>query len=434
MKNFFNWGLLALMALMISCKSVPSNTQAEFDVIVSNVEGNGSLQADKGTAKKGDVVTLSFTADEGWFLEKAEIIQNIYNGEELKVTISTVYIKDSVKSYQFTMDNGPVYISSFFKFKGPTSSPVIIKEGNSGSAGTEASYVLFGDWPQTVKDDDVTINEDITKKHGFFTYYKGSDDYWYVKCQENPSQPNLFYKGKDFKSGKSIGNGIQYFKVEPIKWRVLTRDYNGTGNALLLAEDILTADVKYYDLKSSRKINDTTIYSYNYTESRIRAFLNGLSYNKMPSNGAAIEKDSFYENLGFLQSAFTQEAQNLIAFTAIDDNEALSNDKSNDKIFLLRSDEVDSAIYVGLSKIDSYRRDISWDRFPTDYALANYATPGITVTMIDTATNEKIEQKTGSLWWLRYARFVRNDGTSGYANVDNKYTGIVPALTIPLSE
>ena len=62
-------------------------------------------------------------------------------------------------------------------------SPYILKAGTDGSAGTEATYVLFGEWPQTVKAQDVEITELIDPdKH----LYLGSDGCRYFEMQANP--------------------------------------------------------------------------------------------------------------------------------------------------------------------------------------------------------------------------------------------------------
>lgn len=83
----------------------------------------------------------------------------------------------------------------------------------------DGDYVLFGFYPQTEKKDSVTITETVDSRG----YYLGSDGEYYAK--------------------KSSGwFDAYYFKVEPIKWRVLetqTDDYTGQERILLLSEKIL---------------------------------------------------------------------------------------------------------------------------------------------------------------------------------------------------
>ena len=63
-----------------------------------------------------------------------------------------------------------------------------------------------------------------------------------------------------YSDGTTVGKGgtsEKYFKVEPVKWRVLTDNYS--GKKLLLAEDILIAK-RFDDLRN------------NYKESEIREY------------------------------------------------------------------------------------------------------------------------------------------------------------------
>ena len=158
----------------------------------------------------------------------------------------------------------------------------VLPAGTNGSAGTSATYVLFGEFPQSEKATSVSIDFNVTKNSGAYTYYKGSDDAWYAEL-----------KGK-------------YYKVEPIKWRVLTTNYNGTGKKLLLSENALVKCV-YNDNEA------TNIYQY----SNIRAYLNGLNE---------------YEK-GFLQTAFTLKEQDAIAKTVIIDDERSTNPDDNPTLF-----------------------------------------------------------------------------------------------------
>ncbi|UKI55465.1 MAG: hypothetical protein L6V90_12875 [Treponema succinifaciens] len=117
-------------------------------------------------------------------------------------------------------------------------SPYILKAGTDGSAGTEATYVLFGEWPQTVKAQDVEITEAIDQDRHL---YLGSDGCKYFKMQAKPNTHN----DGIFSDGSNILDKTEYyFKVEPIKWIVVTNDYNETGNALLYSE-------KNFDFRNS---------------------------------------------------------------------------------------------------------------------------------------------------------------------------------------
>ena len=73
------------------------------------------------------------------------------------------------------------------------STVTVLPKGTDGSAGTDATYVYFGDWPQTIKDPSVTINEKKTMKMGPNVYYKGDDGAWYAKVAENAQGDKPFY-------------------------------------------------------------------------------------------------------------------------------------------------------------------------------------------------------------------------------------------------
>lgn len=220
----------------------------------------------------------------------------------------------------------------------------VLPSGTDGSAGPSWTYVHFGDWPQSEKATSVTVDETKSVMQGAYTYYLGSDNAWYAK------------------------KSTTYYKVEPIKWRVLTTDYNGTGKKLLFAENILI-DSTYYDgcdiqyPAYERIINDTTIYANNYEHSRIRAYLNGLSYQRLEQkyeNGAysAYQITISFQNKGFLQTAFTASGITAIGTTIVDNsaittdadgynwgNNRASDTPTEDKIFLLSNQEVTKSDY-----------------------------------------------------------------------------------------
>ncbi len=199
----------------------------------------------------------------------------------------------------------------------------ILPKGTNGTAGKNATYVYFGDWPKTIKSKNIVVNEDEKEVHGAFTYYKGSDGYWYVKCIEKKYKwaENLTYS-----DGSSVSDEIKYFKVEPIKWCILTENYNESNKAILLSEDILFAEAYYdnYINEMYRSVDGKEIYPSNYKESRIRAFLNGYTYITIDieKENPKQESNQEFEDKGFLQTAFTNDAQSLIVVSKIDNSDA----------------------------------------------------------------------------------------------------------------
>ncbi|MBO5731272.1 MAG: InlB B-repeat-containing protein [Treponema sp.] len=283
------------------------------------------------------------------------------------------------------------------------------------------TYVAFGEWPQS---EAIGVSPTKVEQHpeGLFNekYYSDSN-------------------------GNYVKEGDKYYKVEPIVWRVLTENYlvpdeNGqpveSGNSLLLAEKILTGGIPYYVNTSSRTIGNATVYPNNYKYSTIRAWLNGLDVVKSDS-----ENDSTYKDKGFLQTAFTTSAQNLIEETTVDNSKESTFGRgetggdnpyvctnTSDKIFLLSEQEATTAGY-GFVEYNEYGEGNTRIRVTTDYAQA-------------TGAYHSSTDGYGGWWWLRsplydderHARFIYDDGDAyGSFIVSDIEMGVVPALSISMN-
>ena len=278
------------------------------------------------------------------------------------------------------IENREVIENSFVK---------ILPFGTSGSYGTRGTYVEFGSWPQTVKAADIIIDDSKVEIKNGWECYNGSDGFYYVKVTAEPQENN-----NTFSNGELIKKGTDYyFKIEPIKWRVVTDDYQG-GN-LLVAENILAARcfAQYYN---------------NYKNSEIRSWLNH----------------------DFINSAFTEDARASINIVTLDNGEKSTGYSNNiyacenteDKIFLLSAEEIINNNYGFSSNDEGY--DKSRRRETTDYARAVGAFSNIYKT---------------NCYWLRSpynegmytVRFVDNEGTViRNDNITSYRQGIVPALTV----
>ena len=157
-------------------------------------------------------------------------------------------------------------------------------------------------------------------------------------------------RGFRYSDGTKVQNkykkSYRYFKVEPIKWRILTSNYNGTGKKLLLAEVALTCEPfndtwgdyamfegidgtqHYFTLDVTlRQLKDGSYIQHNnYEHSRIRAFLNGIAYLQGDENAyvkgtpPVTRTNDEFVGRGFLQTAFSPEAQSKIATTTVDNS------------------------------------------------------------------------------------------------------------------
>lgn len=306
----------------------------------------------------------------------------------------------------------------------------VLPFGTIGSAGpsnnTTITYVEFGSWPQTKKTDNTITMSTTTSTVNGWTVYTGSDSKYYVL------------------------EGGNYYKIEPIRWRILTDSYdhdaNNTtsGKKLLLAEKILIP-LKYYDNSNARTIGTTEVNPNNYEHSKIRAYLNGRSYTLDTG-----EDSSFSSNNCFLKFAFTDTEQNAIATTKVvnnavsanpDVNESpwnsgnnpyASNKMTEDKLFLLSEQEVTKSNY----QFAAYN---SYDSTPVVYGTGNKRIRLTTDYAKDKGAWQSSLPGLGGFWWLRspsydsnnYSRGVNDNGS---ANSDDVVTssigGVVPALCL----
>ena len=195
-------------------------------------------------------------------------------------------------------------------------------------------YIKYGSYPQThVNDEELIDNlnsltqtndrgyyefegEEYSKIENVTPYKYGS----YSKTDENGQTTIKYYR---YSSGAVIKeNRTEWFKVEPIKWRILSTK---EGEHLVLSEYILDRK-QYYKDTNYRQINGVNIAPNNYKYSDIREFLNNE----------------------FLNSAFTNTQQELLITTEVDNSWSSTNYLSNkyacentyDKIFLLSYKDV----------------------------------------------------------------------------------------------
>ncbi len=223
--------------------------------------------------------------------------------------------------------------------------------------------IEFGSYPQTIKDEKVTI---INSKRDEKGYYTGSDGEKYALLKANPSDSYTFSNGK-----KIVKNKKYYFKVEPIKWKVLE---NKDGKAFLFSELILDA----------HKFDDS---SNNYSSSGIRSWLNSEFYNKV----------------------FTDKQKELIGNTTLKD---ISN--VTDKVFLLSKEEIKNTSYGFNSDNDRCKK-------VTDYAKANHA--------YKYKENGWYWLRTPEASYSSGACGVGSSGSVIWSDVFNDTIGVAPALS-----
>ena len=339
-------------------------------------------------------------------------------------------------------------------------------EGNPDENG---KYILFGWYPQTVAEEGITFSDSPDETTG---YYLGSDGAYYMKATATVTSDSESYA--DFKDGTSIKKGTEYyFKMEKLKWRILTENYEDSGNALIVCDTIVdmvpyqsnyiqSGSYYYATDEDGTILTDPTatvgqgvdsnhqVYANNYEHSEIREYLNGTFYD----------------------TAFNEEEKSYIVTTRVDNSlesiygsytadSGYTEDTFNyecrdtqDNVFLLSLSDVNNTKY-GFK--DSYEAIIgsNWSTLDFDTTRAFYTSDFSRAMGAATVTEALSEQLTqmgvseedlplylgSGAGWLRspfdsiYGRnaFVVEFGLCDYFSVSNVNNGAVPALQIQLS-
>jgi hypothetical protein len=247
-------------------------------------------------------------------------------------------------------------------------------------------YILFGEFPQKLKAANVTVSKQ-TDSRGYFL---GSDGAYYAKVVASACS-----SGYKFSSGAEVKDGeTYYFKVEPIKWMVISE---ANGVATLLCDSAIAA---------MQCDADSNIYK----DSDVRGWLGNKFFN----------------------SAFSATQKSLIEETTVDNSADSTGIASNpyacentkEKVFLLSYKESLSSAY-GFNTANT-NADKARQKQVTDYAKA---------------TGAYASENGTAIWWLRSpsdnrkfneknSRAVSEDGTviDLYSLVN--YACVVPALKL----
>ena len=279
-------------------------------------------------------------------------------------------------------------------------------------------YILFGRYPQTIKASNVTITSDPVDENG---YYTGSDGEKYAKQVANPYGTSSEYALSD---GSYLNADTEYyFKVEPLKWRILDE---GDGQALLVC-DMLLQGLIYQPNYSDSYIDSASAPAGSYAAN---APANTYANNYMYSNLR------WFLNNEFLEKAFTDAESNIIPVTNVDNSLASTLDSSNpyvcantdDKVFALSRAELANTDYGFDSDSSVQDADRSW--LVTDYGKATYAYCSSTTAYIGTGY---AWSRSPSGYKFVDTTYDARDGKTniGY-RVNNSSRGVVPALNITL--
>lgn len=347
-----------------------TNTQT----VSSTYMGNGVFE---------NSVKITQHTFEGWFKDSA------FTSEvtELSITIGSivVYAKwSSSVSYTYT-----------------TTTSIVYQRINAlGEPAVNGGFILFGEYPQTLKASDVTI----TTTQDSRGYYLGGDGFYYAKVVATPYNIHTYYKFSNNTTFVTPGT-TYYFKVEPIKWRILSIT---NGKALILCDSII-ANRRY------RKSNN------NYKISEIRAWLNNEFYN----------------------TTFSELQKRLIQITEVDNssyttgfaNNPHACENTNDRIFLPSYRDMVNTSYGFCGQRNEYdearrfltsdytRATGAWMAMDSDHQ-GNYYGNG------DFLLRSPYYYE--SPYVYDYVSSVASRGYIGFQGVDFENAGVVPALVIGL--
>ena len=240
----------------------------------------------------------------------------------------------------------------------------------------DGKYVYFGEFPQTIKADNVTILSEPPDSNG---YYLGRDGERYCKYTVNIDYDALGYNEEEAKALKqtTLSNGYEfsngetlYFKVEKIKWRILE---NEDGEYLLMCDSILQGmayQPNYQFCNNGYYVTDqygqflyeqdgeTMIQVNNYKYSALRKFLTTDFYNV----------------------AFKESQKAIIKLTEVDNSAETTNnptnniyacENTNDYVFALSYADMINTEY-GFDSVAA-NKDINRTTCPTDFAKATGA-------------------------------------------------------------
>lgn len=303
-----------------------------------------------------------------------------------------------------------------------------LPENTNGSGGCNSKYFLMGIYPQTIKPANVIIDESKSYQLFNLNCYAADDNCLYAKVPVShlpafgaPESYPYFSDGTKIKEGKAY-----YFRVEPIKWRIIDDKMN-----LAICEDILFPIP--FATKCKNRIERETeniIYSNNFEYSNIRSFCNSYSGDGLSFENSCTEN---WEEKGFSRySFFMKETKEKIKKSRLDNRPLTTviSEKdypatksrcniTEDKIFVLSKSETKKLLNEELK------------RRPTDFALAN----GCFATILDGHCGK---------WWLRsayekpddnstnidYVQTIGTDGKYSYDVSRTQYIGFVPAIRL----
>ena len=217
-------------------------------------------------------------------------------------------------------------------------------------------------------------------------------------------------------SGDTTKYPAQWYKVEPIQWRVLTENYKSTGLAMLLSESALSANTSFYPTNSS-PYGD--INNYARSDNAIRNYLTTYFYNQALTS----EEQAKVTGRNFTEGE--------LEYNGVDEAD-ITSALSDQKVWLpTRADYINSSYGFSTSTGTDDTRLCS----PSDFALANYSYLYTSSTYTTPARQNGgiVQYWTSSAASASFAYYVTDNGYVSYDLVNSETYAARPALLFKLA-
>ena len=266
--------------------------------------------------------------------------------------------------------------------------------------------VYFGSYPQSAASGSFTAGtwvEDTVDGIFYTDITSGNDKYRGVKTSAN--------------------GAVSWFKYEPIKWTIVSRD-TANNKVLILCDMVIDAQV--YEVRAD---GDGAAHDNSYESSYIRQWLNST----------------------FMATAFADLQQEVISLTTVDNTSSKVADYVNSSPFLSIASNTDDYIFLlskGEAKTGSPDKGTGADYKYSydclnDVDFSTQAARQKKATAYAVASGVYVDDSNGAWWWLRTpsyeadkpdkdyaAQTIKVDGSVHSGVVDTTTGGVVPAMWI----
>ena len=297
--------------------------------------------------------------------------------------------------------------------------------------GTTYKFVDVGQYPQDYVGDEMNetlkswYSSENPSSAGSYTVYnptgqaslaseKSHHAYTYTDGKTYVRVPTTNVYGSDsitYSNGETVVDNVEaWFEVQPIKWRILTEDYDGRSISYLMSEQTLASSCFY------------------------------INYGVDQANDYAKEDNYLRDYLTnvFYKDAFSSTDISKIVGRNLTESDLYPETASGSTKVVLSDQKVFAPTYDDMMNADEYGFTTNFTRLksPTDFAIANYTR------MSTSASNTTIDRVNGGsgYYYLCSSRSsapgafgVNYDGrVSGYNNVYFTNAGACPAMLFNL--